>query len=726
LLLVALFTAFACAFQTLVNADYWFHLRAGESVAHGRIPRVDEFSYPSAGRPYVDLHWLFQLWLYWVHRLGGVRLAVWMQCLVLTGTFALLYRVAAREANRTAAALLTGVAAILASERAQVRPEMFTLLFLAVALWLVRRHAEGWRRAWWLFPLLFALWVNVEGLFVVGFAVLGAAILDRPRDRALWAALGLSAAATLVNPYFVQGALHPMVLYSRISGSLPVYSRSIGEFLGPFDRSVRHPAAQLFPWVLALAAVALALSRRQRPGEIVLISLFVLLSFKARRNLALLAVVMVPVLSRWLTVAGERIAALRPLRGRLGLPRRSRVVSRPVAALAALAFLAYDVSLINGRTYDALESNRSFGAGEATAAFSEDVARYLARNRIGGPIFTTLAQGSFLIWAYPRERVFIDGRLEVHSTEHFARFLALRGGGDAWRKADGEFRFEAALIDYLEAPALARERLRDPRWAWVRLDDRSALFVRRGGRNAGVIEGGELIPDRLRASFPSLPPPGTGTLLPPRASWLARHLAPQRYPWDRVNLGQFLSTAGATDLAAEQYRLAVADAPHLVSPRILLAVALTQIDRADQALEVLESARDLPMRHRDRERILVTRADALLAAGRTKESIEAYSAWLAEAGETPQTAVTRLNRARALLDLGDAAGAAADCRATLAFRPDFVEAYRVLGRAEELRGRRDAALEAYRRYVSLGGTSADAGEAIRRLEGATSPRSESR
>jgi hypothetical protein len=48
--------------QELFDADTWWHLRAGQWIlANRQIPTVDNFSFGSAYRPWIDLSWLFQI-----------------------------------------------------------------------------------------------------------------------------------------------------------------------------------------------------------------------------------------------------------------------------------------------------------------------------------------------------------------------------------------------------------------------------------------------------------------------------------------------------------------------------------------------------------------------------------------------------------------------------------------------------------------------------------------
>src|SRR6266436_4465337 len=56
-LLLALGLAAAFAWRTETGHDFGFHIATGrEILKHHAWPRVDEFTYTVAGRPYIDMH----------------------------------------------------------------------------------------------------------------------------------------------------------------------------------------------------------------------------------------------------------------------------------------------------------------------------------------------------------------------------------------------------------------------------------------------------------------------------------------------------------------------------------------------------------------------------------------------------------------------------------------------------------------------------------------------
>src|SRR5687768_10834003 len=56
---------FVTALTPVSDGDLWWHLAAGrEMIATRSFLRVDPFTLSAAGRPWPDLHWLFQLFVY--------------------------------------------------------------------------------------------------------------------------------------------------------------------------------------------------------------------------------------------------------------------------------------------------------------------------------------------------------------------------------------------------------------------------------------------------------------------------------------------------------------------------------------------------------------------------------------------------------------------------------------------------------------------------------------
>jgi tetratricopeptide (TPR) repeat protein len=251
LILLLVSAAFALVCQELGDTDIWWHLKAGQWIwTQGKVPTHDPFTFTSAERPWIDLHWLFQLMLAAAFAAGGVRGMIFMA----SGAFAavLLMSVSARDRRwpcwLVVACWLPALAAM--SQRSAPRPELFSLLGISLYLAVLRRADESPEVAWSL-PIIQVLWVNSHGLFVLGPIVL-IAYLAGPLSGSMWrlatgssrrqagtwrwwghigGATVMVGVACLLNPYGLRGALFPLEILPKITVWGGVYKSNILEYM---------------------------------------------------------------------------------------------------------------------------------------------------------------------------------------------------------------------------------------------------------------------------------------------------------------------------------------------------------------------------------------------------------------------------------------------------------------------------------------------------------------
>ena len=66
------------------DGDVWWHLAAAREMVRTRaLMTTDPFSVSAGGRPWANVHWLFQLGLYGVYQLGGLPAVVLVKCLLV-------------------------------------------------------------------------------------------------------------------------------------------------------------------------------------------------------------------------------------------------------------------------------------------------------------------------------------------------------------------------------------------------------------------------------------------------------------------------------------------------------------------------------------------------------------------------------------------------------------------------------------------------------------------
>ena len=127
--------AFAMGCQKLYDADVWWHVRAGQWIwANRRVPAFDPFTFASADRLWIDMHWLFQVFLAAVFAAGGIPGMI----LMTAGAHATVFLIAWTARDRRWPTWLVAAcwlpALVVMSARSDPRPETFTLLALAAYL----------------------------------------------------------------------------------------------------------------------------------------------------------------------------------------------------------------------------------------------------------------------------------------------------------------------------------------------------------------------------------------------------------------------------------------------------------------------------------------------------------------------------------------------------------------------------------------------------------------
>jgi hypothetical protein len=485
--------------------DVWWHLRGGQFILeHGAIPQVDIFTYTNAGRPWIDVYWLFQIIIALLYRAGGVSALVLLKAAGGVAIVALALAARRPGARLWPAVLAWLPAVIVLSGRLCERPELFSLLFLAGFLVVLGRAAE--RPRWlWLLPLLQLLWVNCHGFFVMG-PLLSAAyavelLYQRVRYRNTGApglartfalAGGAVLVACLINPYGINAVSMPLQQFHKL-GAEGIFRANIGELksIGDFITlaGVNNPYLLGFLLMLGLGFVSfvpLLVRGRFSPYRGLLFAGAAYLGWQATRNSSLLAlvaaVVSVANLDDWLDSMRPKAPA--PRRGRRAPRPRARRRIEPVL-LAVIALTV--VAVVSGRLYAWAGEGRTIGFGERPRWYAHESCEFLARPEMPERIVAfNLGQAGVCI-AHVREqhKLFMDPRLETNSEETFARYLAgLRGlwRGDGWEAPLG---IDPGRPD--EIPALLVERgilsrvinmlAHDSRWRCVHADPVAAVFV---------------------------------------------------------------------------------------------------------------------------------------------------------------------------------------------------------------------------------------------------------
>jgi hypothetical protein len=574
ILIIGLAAAFAL--RRLSNTDTWWHLAAGRwIVKHGTVPRLDTLSWTVPDHPWINVQWLYDVFIYGIYRLGGPNLLVLSAVVTYAGATALMLVNVRRYVNPVVAALLCTWAVLISQERFEIRPEMVSYLLLQVMLWLYATGRVSNDKRLWAIPAVMCFWANTHSLFVLGAVVVvsqmvGSLITDlsilpqgwrRPIEpsvrRQILTSGAAALAATLINPFFIKGAAFPFTLMSRISGANPVF-RSIGEFRRPFEDYFITYSITAYRWffffavAVVLAAMAVAvlqrsqgttaigkgLSRAERrrlvkagqrrkgtPSEppheqreparsIVHIDLADIAVLAGIAYLSLLARRNMSLLAMGGAPCVAACLALLAARFPHALISAwTRMKDVLAVAMIAIVLGGYWFIASNG-FYKWNGDLREFGLGQLDMRFPIRAAAFMKAQGLPGPLYNDLGNGGYLSWAEPIPGgVYMDGRLEVYDTDFFAQYTRLLDDPLEWEAEMDRQGIQTVLQFHWwgNTHKLIQYLVRDSRWALVYYDETSVLLVRR--------EGNEEVISRALAAFAKEHETIERALLEPSRSW---------------------------------------------------------------------------------------------------------------------------------------------------------------------------------------------------------------
>jgi hypothetical protein len=420
---------------TRTDPDLWGHVRFGlDWLAARQLPSIDPYSF-TQDRPWVNHEWLSEALMAAAFKAGGSAGLVAMKMVVVSGALFVLWRRLRGSSPLIVAVTLTTAAVAALPLTATLRPQIWSLLALALLVPLLGVDAPPARRMVES-ALLFGLWANLHGGWITGGAVLALHIAIRtlraPRQAPAWIALGAtSLAATLVNPY---GIGLWRFLASTVRASRPDITewRAFG---------VQEPAIMWVSIVAPIVLLATFSARRESrpaPETVAVVALLVAAGLRVSRVAPLMCPAALALLaphirqawgSRWQLTAPTAAAAL--------------VLLAPSALAPAIAWNPVHAVMTCLPTHDEWAPD-TLAAASLTGAT--------------GRLWTTFNWGQFALWHFgPALKVSIDGRRETVYSDAVID----------WNRA----------VESGSAPAIEKMAAVRPEYVWLPASRRDALHA---------------------------------------------------------------------------------------------------------------------------------------------------------------------------------------------------------------------------------------------------------
>ena len=471
----------------LAPNDFWWHLKIGQlTYQNGAIPDTNLFSWSlPLDLPYIYGAWLGEYLFYLLYHLGKLELVIFTRTVMALISFWLVgYEAKRRSGSWRIAALVTTPACIITINNLVVRPQNWSWLGFMAFFILLSRFSDRQLRGRWLLalPLIMIFWVNAHGAFILGLALAGVFFAGEAirtwvklpgalpiRSVVLIGATGLlSALATVVNPRFTKIFGYVLDLMTdRPSQGL------IEEWQSPTPSGIANTA--FFILILIVMLVLVFSHYRPTPTDVLLIIGFLWLAWSGQRYVAWFGMVTMPILARAIASLPIKKPSFEPQRNWLN------------AVLAGLLFvpvLAVQPWFVEHLPLPAAYRTMVWsGIADGPLVDVETPVKaveYLHANP-GGKLFNEMGYGSYLIWALPEQKVFIDPRVELYPFEQWQDYIRI-SRGTRYNELLTKFGADRILLNSAIQKELAIQLHNDPLWLLEYEDDRAQIWMRSGIR----------------------------------------------------------------------------------------------------------------------------------------------------------------------------------------------------------------------------------------------------
>jgi hypothetical protein len=455
-----------------MESDTLWHITVGNLILKTHTwPTHDIYSFTVHGSPWIAYEWLGEVVMALAWRAGNLHgLAVLVLAIISVIILGIFYLAYLSSRNTKSAFAACAVLLPLSAISWTLRPQLLGYFFLIITLIVLKRFRQGHRKSIWILPLIFLLWANTHGTFVLGFGVLGIYWLSglkefqlgdiygprwTPRERQQLELIALlSLIASVITPYGTRLAAYPL----EMAGSQPMIIQIVQEWQ-PLALSASY--GKLF-LVLFLAFWVLVVARRSRIRleEMALLLIAAAETIMHARFMVLFVPVFAPLLAELITP---------------WFPPYDETKDHPVLNFGLVGLIIAGMAVFfpsNTRLNQQL-------AGEMPAG----AVRYLAAHPDLGPTFNYFFWGGYLIQNHRHDdKVFIDGRLDIYEYSGvLADYMSIMSLKPDVESLLSKYHVRSCLIPPEDPLAILLGS--SPGWKQIYRDGTSVIFIRSGARS---------------------------------------------------------------------------------------------------------------------------------------------------------------------------------------------------------------------------------------------------
>ncbi|HEY4716052.1 MAG TPA: tetratricopeptide repeat protein [bacterium] len=503
LIAIFIFTSFVLSLQKVYEPDCFWQLKTGELILKTHsIPSTDPFALVTEGVKWVNTEWLFQVFFYLLHQIGGFNLIEIVSSLFfVSGFFLLLSLMLRKNINPYLALALAFTGVFISYARVQPRPQVISYFLMPLMLFIINEYRLYSRKYIYFLPILFLIWVNFHAGAVIGLGIFASFVVMEAIK--IYISRMLPSDYSYLIPEDIQKKEKLTIMVIIILLCFIAVSFLSPNTIHIYDFLFRHQDVvakidihefqrldvKKYPVGYYLVIMTLLISFlgfRRNFQELPAVLLMCVMVFRMHRFLPEYAMIAFP--AAGLTIQSYITHLVKTIeRKKIGRPSLYMTVN-VISFLAVVYYFIYAPAYAYSRDY-----YDYFGFGRGWKYFPENAMEFIEKNNLSPNMYNSANFGGALIYNfYPRQKVFQDTRLI--SYEQFIRFT---------NRGVSKPTFQM-LLDYYDVNYLILDRdlnnltktpdsFQRDKWALVYFDDTAEILVRKIPENERIYKGKEYL-----------------------------------------------------------------------------------------------------------------------------------------------------------------------------------------------------------------------------------------
>lgn len=469
--------------RLITDSDLGFHLHGGKWISENlKFPEKDTYTYTVNQNDYIDLHWAYQLVLYGTYLIGNYESLTLLNSVFLITVILLLFSLFLKTGVPVSWSVITLILCIFGLEiRFGVRPEVVSWILLLSVIFILEDYFHQRKNRLYLLPVIMMIWVNVQGIFIIGLIAVGSYFLSRwlhtkTPDKNLLKWGLISAGSVFLNPYFLKGVLFPFYLFTRLKSD-SVFHDAVSEFVSPWvlghvQQNPFFPVISIYIFYgfsIAGSLLVLLSIRKRKLHELLMFGAFLYVASLSMRNMPLFHLVAAPIILKSAYGLFSRVSFSKMKSG-------FNPIFFPI--LISVFLILISLRVMTGFYYADDRRSTQFGIGLAKESHPVSAAEFIKKNHlVSGRILNDLNTGSWLGWDL-NQPVFIDGRLEVMQENFFSLFSeSYKRNGI--HKLIQIYHPDLVVLDPVTSLQWSFDLKKNPDWRLIHVDENAVIFMRK-------------------------------------------------------------------------------------------------------------------------------------------------------------------------------------------------------------------------------------------------------